>query len=122
MSGEGGGDLVNCALGRHVGQLGGHGAVILAGSEHHDSAARATVVLGGKVFGQHQRRPCVHGEAEVELLGRQFLQRLSTTAGVVGDNDVQVPERVPCCLHNTAGGVGGCQIGAHKLDARTAGP
>jgi hypothetical protein len=95
--------------------------VVLAGGEQHDPSAGAPVVLLCESLHQQQRRAGIHRVGKVDLLGGELFERLRATAGVVGDQHVEVSE----CLagggdeQRRRRGVG--EVGAHVRDVPTLG-
>lgn len=82
-------------------------------------AATAALVLRGEGLHQQQRRAGVDRVAEVDLLHGQLLQHLGAASGVVGDDDVQVPEGAAGGVHEPVGVVGVGQVRADVLDPPT---
>jgi len=62
----------------------------------------AAVVRGRERLREQQAAARVDGVAAVQLVGRELLQCLRAAAGVVGDDDVDVPESPPHGLGDPA--------------------
>jgi hypothetical protein len=76
-----------------VRQLTRHRPVILTGGEEHHAPTGRLVPDCRKRLHQQQGRTGVDGEGQVDLSGREILQREPAAAGVVGHHDVEPTER-----------------------------
>ena len=84
--------------------------------------AGAAVVLRGERLREQQAAARVDGVAAVQLVGRELLQGLRAAAGVVGDDDVDVPEGPPRGLDDPGRGGRVAEVRADVLGPATGGP
>jgi hypothetical protein len=100
---------VQRALARRVGQLARHRLEVLSGREQQHATARALVVVAcGVRLHEQQRGAHVHRQRRVDRRGIECLEVLVAGHRVVGDEDVDVPERFGCRGHAVGrrGGIG----------------
>ena len=109
---EGSGELVDGGLGGDVGELVGHGAVVLPGGEQHDATARRTVVARRERLDEEERGPHVHRMREIDLGCGELFEGLGTAPGMVGHDHVE-PAEGP--VGGVDHGLGAAGIGCSKL-------
>ena len=79
-------------------------------------------MLRGERLREQQAAAGVDGVAAVQLVGRELLQGLRAAAGVVGDDDVDVPEGPPRGLDDPGRGGRVAEVRADVLGPATGGP
>jgi len=122
LVGQRAGDRREGALAGGVGDLVSHGAEVLPGSHEDDAPAGAPVVLGGEGLRQQDGGSSGDGPVRVEHRGIEGAEwAVTAAAGVVADEDVEVPERPGRHVHQLAGRAGGGQVQLDVVNACAAG-